>query len=323
MLTVPAMLPTMEGSFDLIVKRPHKTEVYPGNNIFLNTFWNAIMTADWGGISAVVGACVVGTGSSTPAATQSALDNQIASTTSTYAANDSTAVEADAISGDTYSNFTKFFSFPLGSVVGNITELGVRAVYTATPLITRALVRDPSGNPIAVTVTAEDQLYVAYRIRQYATNFTPYGGSFTVTNPATLAPVLIDYLWYPIGRGTGNNSGPAFVGTSIISKVIHNNWGLLAEESNAAPAVTYSSSTSSPSTLVRSPGTYIANTFYRDDLWTFAPNSANFSTGIGRILVTATGGVGGRSHALVFPNNKLPKNADSQLKLTIRYTVGS
>lgn len=98
----------------------------------------------------------VGTGTTPPQFTDTALAAQVAQTGNGGFPNNG------IVSGNTCTH-TGVFTFPLGGVVGNISELGIRGVASGS-LFTRALVTDGSGNPTSVTVTAADQLVVTYRV---------------------------------------------------------------------------------------------------------------------------------------------------------------
>lgn len=99
----------------------------------------------------------VGTGTSSPAYTDTALASQVA-----QVAGSGWPSNGGVVSGNTCTH-TQVFTFALGAVVGNISELGIRSS-TGGTLATRALVTDEGGSPTSVTVTAADQLVVTYRV---------------------------------------------------------------------------------------------------------------------------------------------------------------
>jgi hypothetical protein len=58
--------------------------------------------------------------------------------------------------------------FAVGAVVGNVTEVAITQAATGTgTAFARALIVDGSGNPIAVTVLADEQLEVTYELKHY------------------------------------------------------------------------------------------------------------------------------------------------------------
>lgn len=106
--------------------------------------------------------CRVGTGTGTPAFTDTSLGNEIG--LSDGSPSKSTTREA---SPDWYTETSITYNFALGSVVGNITEVGVSTTNTGN-LFSRALFKDELGNPVSITVLSDEQLRVVYTLRAYA-----------------------------------------------------------------------------------------------------------------------------------------------------------
>jgi hypothetical protein len=101
----------------------------------------------------------VGTGTTPPAATQTALVNQLATRT---AAN---SYSQSVVGGAWQSVNTLSATFALGAVVGNLSEIGLRIPFAnANTVQTRALITDSGGLPTTITLTADDQLVVQYRL---------------------------------------------------------------------------------------------------------------------------------------------------------------
>ena len=110
---------------------------------------------------------IVGTGSTPPAATDTALENQIASTgtVTDHSHSYSYDEQSDTLTFTTVNTR----SFPLGGVVGNISEVGVDFRGLNSPwggrfLQSRALIRDAQGDPTTISLGAEDQLVVVYTL---------------------------------------------------------------------------------------------------------------------------------------------------------------
>lgn len=108
----------------------------------------------------------VGTGSSAPTVADTGLDVQLASKTENgdTTVNNTYSYDSDT---DTFEFVhSKSFTFPLGGVVGNISEVAVFSNSTVTDtintLVSRALIVDGLGNPTTISLTAEDQLVVVY-----------------------------------------------------------------------------------------------------------------------------------------------------------------
>jgi len=129
---------------------------------------------------AYLNVCRLGSGSVTPAFTDTVLGNQIASAdriSSTYGGSDTAPVHS-------WGRYK--YSFAPGSATGNISEIGISNSGTATlPLFSRALIKDALGNPITLTILADDYLDVFYTVRLYTspdvTSFSVVDGANTIT----------------------------------------------------------------------------------------------------------------------------------------------
>lgn len=135
-------------------------------------------------------ACVVGTGTSAPAAGQTALEAPIGSpasppTNSSYVNNG----VADGYSGTNQRTYT----FAQGSIVGTITEVGI--TNNSGALFSRALILDGSGTPTSISVTSIDQLTMYYRLKVYP-QLTDTTGSVTISGTTygyTSRPTYVEY----------------------------------------------------------------------------------------------------------------------------------
>lgn len=118
----------------------------------------------------------VGTGTSTPLAGQTQLDGQIAVSSGGGAP----AIDSVSAGAPTYERLLTYrFIFAQGSVVGNITEIGVGPNTNGTGLFSRALIVDSGGSPVSLSVVALDQLTVFYRLK-ITPPVTDQTGSFNV-----------------------------------------------------------------------------------------------------------------------------------------------
>ena len=108
--------------------------------------------------------CSVGTGSTPPAFTNTALESQIGFANTRVIVNNTATyiTETDEVE---FVNSTRF-TFNQGAIVGNISELGIfyGNLSTSTDLQARSLIKDLEGNPspLQKTITADDQLVVNY-----------------------------------------------------------------------------------------------------------------------------------------------------------------
>lgn len=153
----------LKGIFSIEVIRGNGLiENYQAPNLVLDS-GIAIATANATGITSdsLLTNCVVGTGATPPAVTDTALVSQLGVSpngvrqSGTYSYNSGT----DEISAVTVMRY----AFTLGSIVGNISEIGIRPS-SQTNLFSRALIVDGGGSPTTITVTASDQLIVNYTL---------------------------------------------------------------------------------------------------------------------------------------------------------------
>jgi hypothetical protein len=142
------------------------------DNIILNTGLDLLGSPTTG---TVLGYLRLGTGTSTPAVTQTNVDaflvtvnNNIGNTYTTTG------------SPNYHSVGTIGYSFAQGAVVGNVTELAVGPLAGSTGnCFSRSLIVDNTNTPTALTVTAIDQLTVYYKLT-VITSVNDFTGSFVI-----------------------------------------------------------------------------------------------------------------------------------------------
>ena len=178
--------------------------------------------------------CVVGTGSTAPAATDTGLVAELTRTNTTWQG-DSTVRTSNGV-----YDISRYFEFTYGAANGNLTEFGFSPNSgTGANLFSRALFRDGGGSPKTITKTSSEKLRVNYTLTVTLTPVTSTVGSFTITN-VTPAPLTGHYLliqpgnthiprpdlgtfnWLATGAVAGNSggygtyaSGPAIGGFSF------------------------------------------------------------------------------------------------------------
>lgn len=112
----------------------------------------------------------VGTGSTEPTLNDTSLENTLATITENSNSVVNNTYSYDEVSDSFTYTSSKQIAFPLGSVVGNISEVGVFGnsgstnAAAATTMFSRALIKDINGNPTTITLTNEDQLVVTYTL---------------------------------------------------------------------------------------------------------------------------------------------------------------
>lgn len=103
----------------------------------------------------------VGSGNTVPQETDTSLSSHIATVGHSGNSGVPGPVGADYVSG------IWTYVFPQGSAEGIIAELGAGASNGNTNLFSRALVRDPGGNPTTIVIEDIDILTVTYQVRCY------------------------------------------------------------------------------------------------------------------------------------------------------------
>jgi len=175
------------------------------DNLFLNSGLNLL------GTHASFTYCQVGTGNSTPAVGQVALDNFLKSQMRTNAAY--TAGNDD--NGDPYAQVSVTYAFPLGAVVGTISEIGISFEVPPAVLYSRALIVDMNGNPTTITLLATEYLTIIYSFRIFppladysgtvsisGTNYNYTSRALNVTSPNSSVWTINQGINSPFGIGT-------------------------------------------------------------------------------------------------------------------------
>ena len=139
-------------------------------NIVLDTGLNRMSVGTW------IDRVRVGSGNSTPVASQTQLDNTIASTTTLFG---SGSVSKQTTTSPYYEAVKLTYRFAEGVAAGNISEVGC-GWGTGLALWNRALVKDLNGNPTTITVLSDEFLDVIVEVRYYPTQ--SFSGSFNLLN---------------------------------------------------------------------------------------------------------------------------------------------
>lgn len=111
-------------------------------------------TGDW------LAYCQVGSGSTTPAYTDTTLSSRIASQSG------STFTMDTEVASPYYVWHKTVYTFGVGVAAGNISEIGVGWASTGG-LFSRALILDDLGSPTTITVLSDEVLNITYEVRVY------------------------------------------------------------------------------------------------------------------------------------------------------------
>lgn len=159
--------------------------------------------------------CAAGSGNSTPTVNDTAIESLLGDEQSpsvTYATNLT----------DYYISYTAVYTFNVGAVAGNVSELTIGAGDNGTNIFSRALVKDGFGNPTSIAVLSDEQLIVTWELRYYfdgTDQADTVDGYSIVMRPAELG---LTSVWQNINIEAGMSvvsSGPlavrAYVGGGL------------------------------------------------------------------------------------------------------------
>lgn len=216
----------------------------------------------------------VGSGSTAPAFTDTALVALVASTSVDTAVTTINAVAADA---NPFMAAQGVFTFAIGAAAGNLTELGLcgNTSLSGYPLWTRALFKDGSGNPVTIVVGADEQLVITYILRLYipktasVANLLNPGNGITYT--VSMLPMEVD----------SNNGMSPFLSSGMYSQAVT---GANANICSGAASGVLAPIDGTPSGTVTTnvaqsitPLTYVADSFRRDTTYGWALDRANIA----------------------------------------------
>ena len=196
----------------------------------------------------------------------------------------------------TYGRFT--YTFPVGAVTGDLREIGF--FDSSGNMFSHALIKDGAGNPTTVTVLADEQLFVTYEVRKYPVE-TDQTGTFVLTING------VDTSFTYTAR-------PALINTTTPSNYWYGSHQLGVDTN----IVAYESQTLGPvtgtptGTAVAGSGTidtYVAGSFKSTLNCIFDPSAANFTNGIGSMMLC--------NGFQVSFDPAIPKNSDRRLILPL------
>jgi hypothetical protein len=241
--------------------------------------------------------CKVGTGTSTPIVTQTALDSQLGET-----AYDSYTTTSPVVSPDYINQNVAFYEFDIGQIVGTIAEIGVGWISGIGSLFSRALILDALGNPTTITLTSINQLQVYYRLN-FVPSTTDFNGSFvigsTTYNYTGRHSSILGFNPYAYPSAfNGFSSSVASYGSDFTLEPITNN-----------PGGTFAGSNSS-----KTLSTYISGNYYLDITYVWDTTTGNGTGGIKGFNV----GLDGGNTFQIELDQAIPKDATKTLSITIR-----
>ncbi len=241
----------------------------------------------------------VGTGSTAPANTDSALANRLAGTTRSFS-------QSSSYGGNpTYHTETTYtWQFDQGVAAGNLSEVGVGWASSGS-LFSRALIVDGSNNPTTITVQAIEFLTVTYKLRMYPP-------TADVTGTITLDGDDYDYIIRPSYAG---GSTWAYQGRQAYAS--HGSSNSAYAYTGDIGAITAGPSGTVSGVIGTAADAYSAGSYKRTIGFDAGINAWNLSGGIRSVALFVLGYGGGNQMGWQCQfNPKIPKDNTKELSLT-------
>lgn len=296
--------PRVAGRFKLEVFRPdgrrrQLVDWFP--NLITNAGLNAIGT-----LTSWLSACRVGTGSTTPNVSDTALVSFVAGTSTRQA-----TASAAASTPPYHGSFTVTYRFAAGVAAGNLAEVGIatQAAVGGT-LFSRALILDGDGDPTTITVLSDEVLDVTYQL-QYLPPTSDANSTITVGG--------IDYDL--VTRAANITTFTSWGGDQQIGGAVQP----FAHNGALGAITTTPSGTQAAGTATNA--SYGNNNLYRDCTLSWALGEANFgNNGVRAVsfkLGTANQALGHMQFSIAnddSPNAGIPKTSSQVMSFVVRHT---
>lgn len=233
---------SLEGRYNLIVRDGKtldvKRETGWFNNLITDTGLNRL------GTGTPSNHALVGSGSAAPSVSDTTMNSFVAATT-TLASTIVNGVQAT----EPYFGWTrKTYRFAAGVAAGNLSEVGVG--WGPAAVFSRALIRDPEGDPTTITVLSDEVLDVVYELRMYPNltdqEFELVIGGVTHECLMRAAIVTTAAAWQPLyllNNGAVPVDSPvysAYAYTGAIGTILQAPSGVFIGQDNGSNLTTYS-----------------------------------------------------------------------------------
>lgn len=261
--------------------------------------------------------CRVGSGNTAPAATDTTLASQIASTSTI-----TNHAVATVIVSPAYGRHQITYRFAAGVATGNLQEVGI-GPDASTALYSRALILDGGGSPTSITVLADEFLDVTYEHRLYVPETdvagviadSGIGGNYNYTIRASEIDATDDWA-DSLGPTSGFYSPTARLARNQndtnISQV-YDSTSALGPMTGSPSGVSDSLNTDTGSSV--SSGPYVSGSYQRSGTLSISISDGNTSGGIGAVkLFTKIG-----RYQIGF-SPAIPKTSARKLDLTFTFT---
>lgn len=268
----------IEGYFRLVVRKANTGNIVKDTGLFKNIITNYGMNFI-AGTTGVFNGCTVGSGTTPESVTDVGIQTFVARTNTTAPGGDPTNSVGSTVE-PYYSKMTATWRFAQGVAVGNISEVGVIANYVAPnyQLWSRTLIKDSSGNPVTITVLADEILDVYYEARIYLQS-TATTGSITI-----------------LGNSYSYRILSAALTSSIHGRIFSRGFGFRTDNTATVangplgPAPDYQTSGSVLGTRNSAAGVaYVNDSYSISCIYTFSPGTATGDMRSFRITMTTLG----------------------------------
>lgn len=287
----------------------------PYKNLIVDAGLDAIGNAAATGIDGLVARCGVGTGNSTPAVGQTALDAEIG-----------TRVAVSNSSGPTYMNpgtrRTYVYEFAAGNATGSLAEFGFFANPAGTPMWARQLFLDGTLTPVTINKTASKILRITYSIWVFP-NLSVENKNIDADIKGVITPTSVDYQPQAVNAWSWVfNAFPSWGSGGSANNNFHS-W----PDNTPAGSFTATGPLSGSGILIgntnSAAGPYTNGTFFRDRTWAVGISNHNQSGGIGAIAVApiSASSLGSMPFIMLF-NPKIDKTSADTLSITVRFSWG-
>lgn len=264
----------MKGEYRCVLNEGTDHEVDTG--WFDNLITNGGLDKLGGTLSGIFSNVSIGTGTTTPANSDTSLTAYVAHKT-----NVDGVTQGNAGSPNYESQFQVYYIFAQGDVVGNMAEVGIGWNSDGTGLWSHARILDGGGSPTTLTVTALDQLTVYYKLRCFPVltditgTVTLSGTDYAYTGRIAAASALTS-LFGVLNGGYGIRDGAydyftVYPADSVLGAITDSPTAGTGGESSCGTSVN---------------GTYTSGNKYRDSTFTVAPSDGNRTGGIGCIRIS-------------------------------------
>lgn len=287
------------GRYQLIVHRADGSErarTAWSDNIITNLGIDAMLDGV-GAFNANDTRCQVGSGNSTPALGNTALQSLVASS--------NTIEEGGAVmqyaTNPKYVKYRYRYLFNVGTAAGNLSEVGIIRSNSPNVLISRALIKDSGGNPTTIVVLSDEFLDVIWEFFLVV----PSGsGSFSMLIDAVstsfnydLAPIRMSAgsgYWGESTHTTSITSGgtiPRFI-PNTVNNVEYSIGKRDASGLAALNAFTCAGTDTSPAGYFTTytMGSYVAGSGTRDYFFKMPLNNGNHANGLNSFMFSFTTG---------------------------------